>query len=286
MSGRPIAPVIVLVVLGVAPVAMAEDGPPDAGLILSYESYLRLAEKGPLALEYASGEGRLLMVGVAHTLEFNSDTVGDIWRAFDAFKPTLAFYEGWSWPMGADQATVGRYGEPAVVRFLAYVNRVPITSLEPEMAYEVDHLRTRWSDEQIRLFYTLRFVAEGTGYGGQATSDAAVLEFLTDGFPGNIGGSPSSIAELEAAYRKYFPGSGDWRIVPVDWFDPAGKAFFTNEMAAASGRYRDSYMLPRLVERVRRGDRVFVAVGHAHVRMLEPALTAALGEPVRRPDDP
>lgn len=166
------------------------------------------------------------------------------------------------------------------------MNRVPVTSLEPELAYEIDHLRKDWSDEQIRLFYTLRFVAEGTGYGGQAASDAAVLEFLETGFPGNIGGPPGTIAELDASYQKHFPPDTDWRKTPVAWFDPAAKGLFTNQMAAASGRYRDEYMLPRLVERVRKGDRVFVAVGHTHVRMLEPALTDALGAPIIRPSNP
>jgi hypothetical protein len=271
-----------LLILSLARAAGAGESSPNPELILTYEAYARIEDKGPVVLEFAAGEGRLLMVGVSHTLEFNSPTVGGIWRAFYEFKPTLAFYEGWSWPMGADQATVGQYGEPAVVRFLAYANRVPVTSLEPDFVHEIDHLRSHWSDEQIRLFYTLRLVAEDTGYGGQVTTDAAVLEFLTTGFPPTIGGPPATIAELEISYRKYFPAGTAWSDVPVAWFDPASRELFTNRIAAESGRYRDEYMLPRFVERVRRGDRVFVAVGSAHVHMLEPALTAALGPPVRR----
>jgi hypothetical protein len=272
---------------GIALLALATDAgagerAPNPALILSYADYARIEPKSPVTLEYAAGEGRLLLVGVAHSLEFNSATVGNIWRAFGELKPTIAFYEGWGWPMGADQETVGRYGEPAVVRVLAYANRVPVTSLEPEFAHEIDHLRTRWNDDQIRPFYTLRFVAEGTGYGGQASSDAEVLEFLTTGFPPTIGGPPSTIAELDDSYRKYFPPDMDWRMTPVAWFDPTSNDRFTNQMAAASGRYRGEYMLPQFVERVRRGDRVFVAVGYYHVRMLEPALTDALGPPIRR----
>lgn len=275
-----------IALLGLATQIDAGERPPNPELILSYDAYARMGNKGPIELEYAAGEGRLLMVGVSHTLHFDSPTVGHIWRTFYEFKPTLAFYEGWSWTMGADQETVGRYGEPAVVRFLSYANRVPVTSLEPEFADEIEHLRKHWSDEQIRLFYTLRFIAEGRGYGGQATSDAAVLEFLETGFPPTIGGPPGTIAEFDASYRKHFPPGTDWRKAPVVWFDPAAKGLFTNQMAAASGRYRDEYILPRLVERVRKGDRVFVAVGHAHVDMLEPALTDALDPPVRRQDSP
>lgn len=275
-----------LAICGLAKPVDAGERLPNPELILTYDAYARLENKGPVALEYAAGEGRLLLVGVSHTLNFDSPTVGNIWRAFGEFKPTLAFYEGWAWSMGANQETVDRYGEPAVVRFLAYVNRVPVTSLEPEFANEIDHLRTRWNDEQIRLFYTLRFVAEGTGYGGQASSDAEVLEFLSTGFPPTIGGPPATIAELDASYRRYFPPGTDWRKTPIASFDPESDALFTNQMAAASGRYRDEHMLPRFVERVRRGDRVFVAVGHQHVHMLEPALTDALGPPIRRPAGP
>ena len=109
-----------------------------------------------------------------------------------------------------------------------------------------------------------------------------MLEFLTTGFPPTIGGPPGTIAELDVSYRKYFPTGTDWRKSPVAWFDPVSNVRLTNQMAAASGRYRDEYMLPRLVERVRRGDRVFVAFGFVHVYMLEPALTDALGPPVSR----
>ncbi len=275
-----------IALLDATPIAAAQEHLPNPALILSYADHARLESPGPTTIEFGYGGGRLLMVGVSHTLDPDSPTVGNIWRAFAAFKPTLAYYEGWGWPMGSDRETVGRYGEPAVVRFLAYVNRVPVTSLEPELADEIDHLRKQWSDEQIRLFYTLRFVAEGTGYGGQASSDAAVLEFLQSGFPGNIGGPPATIEELDNSYRKHFPAGTAWRGIAVAWFDPARDELFTNRMAAASGRYRDEYILPRIVERVRRGDRVFVAIGHAHVHMLEPALRDALGPAVDWPAEP
>jgi len=286
MPGPGAIACVVIALLDLATPADAGEQSPNPELILSYDAYADIGDQGPVVLEYVAGEGRLLMVGVSHTLHFDSPTVGHIWRTFHEFKPTLTFFEGWSWPMGADQETVGRYGEPAVVRFLSYANRVPVTSLEPEFADEIDHLRKQWSDEQIRLFYTLRFVAEGTGYGGQATSDAAVLEFLESGFPSTIGGPPGTIAELDTSYHRHFPPGTDWRKTQVAWFDPAAEGLFTNRMAAASGRYRDEYMLPRLVERVRKGDRVFVAVGHMHVHMLEPALTDALGPPISRSTNP
>lgn len=41
---------------------------PKPELILTYEAYARLEDQGPVTLEYAAGEGRLLMVGISHTL--------------------------------------------------------------------------------------------------------------------------------------------------------------------------------------------------------------------------
>ncbi len=58
------------------------------------------------------------------------------------------------------EEVVGKYGEPAAVRFLACVNRVPVTSVEPDMVDEIEYLQESWSDEQIKLFFTLRFVNE------------------------------------------------------------------------------------------------------------------------------
>ena len=50
-------------------------------------------------------------------------------------------------------------------------------------------------------------------------------------------------------------------------------------MANDSGMFRDQKIFQTLVNRVKRGDRVFVAIGEAHVVVQEPALVKEFGAP-------
>ena len=94
MTNRGLAASFGLALVALAMAAGAGERAPNPALILGYADFARIGPKSPVTLEYAAGEGRLLLVGVAHSLEFNSATVGNIWRAFGEFKPTIAFYEG------------------------------------------------------------------------------------------------------------------------------------------------------------------------------------------------
>lgn len=220
--------------LCVAVAVAADSRPADPARIMTYGEYARTNLRSPYILEYGAGEGRLLLVGVQHTLDANSDTVAKIWSEWERFRPTVAYFEGTEWTFGYAPEIVSRYGESAVVRFLAYVNRVPVASLEPDMVDEIAFLQKTWNDEQIKLFFTLRFVAERNGYGGASITEAEVANYLARGFPPTISGPPQTLEELAVSYRRYFPAGTFWQSVPLKWFDPGSKELFSNEMATAS----------------------------------------------------
>ena len=62
---------------------------------------------------------------------------------------------------------VNRWGERGFVRFLAARDRVPVHSLDPTRAAEVDDSCKKFSPEEVKLFFILRTVSEyGREYQG------------------------------------------------------------------------------------------------------------------------
>jgi hypothetical protein len=72
--------------------------------------------------------------------------------------------------------------------------------------------------------------------------------------------------------------------VPDDWFDPTKEGQFTNDVQNDSGHFRDKHIFRVLTARAGRGDRVLAVIGASHVPVLEPALIAELGNPMRKRD--
>jgi hypothetical protein len=65
-------------------------------------------------------------------------------------------------------------------------------------------------------------------------------------------------------------------VVPIPW---EGKMLTPrNEIAQASNRFRDEYILERVAEGLKTHNRVFAAYGSSHAVMLEPALRALIEE--------
>jgi hypothetical protein len=84
------------------------------------------------------------------------------------FHPDEAFNERWRSTYGEDKRkcreSTGRAG---FVRFLAARDRVPVHSLDPTRAAEVDDSCKKFSPEEVKLFFILRTVSEyGREYQG------------------------------------------------------------------------------------------------------------------------
>ncbi|WP_370305951.1 hypothetical protein [Sinimarinibacterium flocculans] len=248
--------------------------------IMSYDEYSSTDRIVPYVRAYGFREGQLCVVGVGHTYTAGDEVSGLVWSEWTAFKPTVAFFEGTDWTMGTGPEVMERYGEPAFVRFMAFVNRVPITSIEPDLVDEIQHLQQFWSDQKIRSFYALRWAAERVKASGSVPSSEEMSSFLQSYFPrlDSFSTSPGSTKELEVFLSQNMPALGHWKNSNLDWFDPTISTNEFNEIARESGRFRDRAMLDVLLREVHQGERVFIAVGSVHAHMLGPALAEALGE--------
>ncbi|MBW3671911.1 MAG: beta-lactamase family protein [Acidobacteria bacterium] len=247
--------------------------------IMSWEEYGRLQVEWPYVVTFASEEGgELLYFGAAHTYDPGDYQLIRIEQAWETFDPDIAFTEGGSPPLERfrDEA-IRKYGEPGFVRYLAARDDVPTTTLDPPRAEEVAALASRFTKEQVKMFFILRAVSqfvERNRAEGIEREVERILEIYDD--ISGLRGPPRTATAVEKAYARLFPGQGSYHTVPSSWFDPTERQSLFNDISRAGSEYRDRYVVERLVNHVREGRRVFAVVGGSHVVMQEPALRRQL----------
>ena len=148
-----------------AVVAMSLAVPSDAALrpkqdcislVVPYEKRAEIANPA-FSLELsAPGGGSLVYVGSSHTDDPADPMFARIDAAWERAKPTIAFYEGPDRPIFDDRdETIRRTGESGYVRFLAKKAGLPVARLEPSPKALIDYLLTKFSREQVELFFIL-----------------------------------------------------------------------------------------------------------------------------------
>jgi len=230
------------------------------------------AAKFPYVLRVERGRARLLYVGAQHTSDATNPQLAEIERLWAEFKPTVALCEGRaSMFKYASRPATGTLRESELVRILAQRSEVPLYTLEPEYDAEVNGLLRKFEPRLVATYLTLRvFTSEAKGHDGDR--DALALHLLrkrTDA-PG-LRGSLTSVADLDAYWRKQFPGAPDWRTLPDTESLP-----LLVEVGNVSRELRGDHMVRTLVDLAARGERVFAVVGASHVIRQEPALGRAL----------
>lgn len=249
--------------------------------ILTYKQYASIQHKSPYILEFKIGSGALLFYGAEHTGDPKDPQIADIERRWVVFHPTVAYNEGGNPPtLDKRDEAVHEYAEPGLLRFLAGRDQVPVATFEPSFDDEVSYAVKTYSPLQVKVFYTLRQVTEARVAVGSTSLDERIKEWLSGYLPDHgLKNAPNTLDEFTVACKNLFPELGDWRRVSEDWFDPTQSGHYTNELANDTGVFRDKYIFRVLVNRARRGDRVFAVIGSSHVVVQEPALLKEFGTP-------
>jgi hypothetical protein len=229
--------------------------------------------------------GRLSYFGAEHLTDPTHAQFAEIERAWNALKPTVAYYEGPNRPIAETKdETIRQAGESGFVRFLAKRDGVPFVSLEPSPADEAAYVMRKFPSEQVLLFYVLRETARLRERRKlpEAELKAAVAQLLErvakmKGFEGAF----TDVNGLETAYRKYWTSPANWWEAPQAWFAPGKSSretggVFTNDINTRSSEYRDLHMYRSLAGATLEDKRVFAVVGRNHVPMQSPALRCAI----------
>ncbi len=253
--------------------------------LVSYADWPSLKDpEFSLDLANPSG-GRLFYYGARHSADAADPQLDEIERAWNAVKPTLAFYEGPNRPAPASrEEAIRQTGESGFVRYLAARDGVALASLEPSPQEESEYVSKQYPADQVELFYVLREAArlrERRGLKGEELKQA--VGKLLERVAAMAGGKAAftTLEGLDAAYRRYWTTPADWGDAPQDWFDPlktSGQTGgrFTNDINRLSSEYRNLHMYAALSRAALEGKRVFAVVGRNHVPLQAAALRCAL----------
>lgn len=220
-----------------------------------------LARNGgnPYILEIETPDaGALLYYGASHARDPKHPQIADITERWDAFRPTVALYEGRSrgFPYGALIEPFAGLPEPALVHKLARRDDVPLYSLEPAYEDEVAELLNTYSPEQVALYFFLRVYTSEAG--GEAKEGLA-LDLLgkrtdVDGLRGSL----VTLRDVDRVWKRDFSDQVDWRVLQ-------GEPGYLADISTDSRRIRGEHMVKILIDLVQNGERAFAVVGSGHV---------------------
>ncbi len=236
----------------------------------------------------AKNGGNLQYIGAAHSDDAAHTQFRTMRQAWEAQKPTIAFFEGPDRGTADSEAeTIKRFGESGYVRYLAKAAGIKTQSLEPSPQEEVNYIISlgKFTPEQIKLFYILREASrlrERKGMNEEQIKAAMtqLLQKANSMIPAFASVLPD-VESLQPAYNKYWSTPANWWEAPASWFDPlkdgqitGGK--FTNAINLHSSEFRNLHMYRLLSDAVLRGEKVFAVVGKNHVPMQAQAIRCAL----------
>lgn len=163
---------------------------------------------------------------------------------------------------------VRTYGEPGLVRQLAYANGCEVYTWEPAPEEEVAGLVSQSFDkEQIALRLVLSPYFSNLRFGKPDDPNKFVNETISQkqSWP-EVGRVFDDVSEIDLAWSGYFPDGPDWRDVSDEQTLPG----FLGEMD--TNLVRDIHLYRVIYELMRKGERVFVIAGSSHAVKIEGAI--------------
>jgi hypothetical protein len=253
--------------------------------IMSWREYSAHTYTWPYTASISAPHGELFYFGARHSNDPSDNQFSEIQAQWERLKPEIAFNEGGNPPTEKiREQAIQKHGEPGFVRFLAARDGIPVRSIDPTTADEVEALRTKFTPEQIKMFFILRQMTE---YGRILKPNESLEEYLqnTISFLNRVPGiqvAPKSVEELELSFRVKFPDLGSYKNANADWFDPVKTKTIFNKIARASSDFRDKHMVGLISNAVCEQKRVFAVVGASHVVMQEQAIRKLVAEKCSR----
>src|SRR5262245_20609269 len=249
---------------------------PPSRRILSFARYAGIRHPTPYLVEVSGDGSRLLLLGGHHSSDPADPVFDYIDAAFARLSPTFALHEGTPPAVEADrEIAIRRHGEAGLVRHLAARAGIGTASMDIPLAEEAGLLRRRIGPRNALVFLVVRQLAsfnrktarmDFTAYFGEFFDTIGpALRLATIDWP-LVGAEHARLLGRPLAARQ---------VTGLET-NPMCDDLPTQRIARWSNRWRDEYMLRRLLESLREYQRVFATVGVTHAVMLEPALRAGV----------
>ena len=223
----------------------------------------------------------LLYYGSWHTIDPDNPQIAEMRELWDEFGPTVAVTENrLGFYFGALGDGVGMHGEFAIAGELGRRDDIPVYTLEPSWAVEVETLKREFTVEDVIVFYTLRvYLSERDGTAAEKRD--ALAEHLLGKRAGREGLGREHVpdlARLDVVWRERFPGLGDWRTLPPEAVHPSEQPTRLQHIANRVNEVRDEHAAAVILDLLAKGERVFAIAGGSHVVKQEPVIRAGFGD--------
>ncbi len=249
---------------------------------------------------YRRGSKHLIVLGAHHATATDSSTFRLIDAAYAAFRIDAVILEGFDYALGpnpkrafdwlARQHEVNGFqmgGETVPAMQGAMAQNAVIFGGEPnDGEIRTGLIAGGMTDENLLGFYTLRSIPQWMREHKLINAgDAALKKLVERDLASNrrrLGLGPSILPDFDTWADWYQRTNGK----PIGaYFDTeevgplVSGRYPTNQIAAAIGRQRDSFLLGLIAERLNADQTTLVVFGGSHLMILRSALTAMLGAP-------
>ncbi len=234
---------------------------------------------GSYILNLPEQDARLVYYGVHHTYDYRDEQISDIESRWNALKPDLALTEWNMWPLvKSPEEAVSKFGEQGFIRYLAYRDGVAVERIDPTRAEQIRYLLRHFPAVKIKVYYVLLYATLRRTRKTGLISDEDVNQLLKGLAAAHplCRCYPRNVRDAEESIRGHFPDIEDWRRFPAAQFNQAAYDHFVARIHRTLNDYRDRIMLRKLIASLKKGKKVFAAVGRTHVVIQEPMLRAEI----------
>src|SRR5262245_10856200 len=244
--------------------------------ILRFSEYAAVRHPTPYLVEVERDGSYLSLLGGLHSTDPADPMFGHIEEVFSRLSPVFALHEGTPPAVEPDrEIAIRRHGESGLVRHLAARAGIGTASMDIPLAKEASLLRRRIGQRDALVFLVVRQLASFNRKTARMDFGAYFGEFFDTIAPAlHLPGIDWPLVEAEHVRLLGRPLAAG-QVTGLET-NPMCDDLPTQRIARWSNRWRDEYMLRRLLESLREHQRVFATVGVTHAVMLEPALRAGV----------
>lgn len=251
--------------------------------LMTSEEYSKVKHSRPYVLQIQTESTTILYFGIGHTRDpkdWQLKIADDLWSNL---KPQVAIHESSTPRLESTlEDSVLMNGEPGWVGFKAKSEELPLESLDPSKAQQVESLAKQFDPEILKSFYVLQNIYEykrrPTDRQRNSIDAVATANLLRLSAIPALKGKPTNATELRAILQRVVGPDAKIESPPLSWFDPGlvEKRTTFNDIAKTSSLIRDRFMIDRIVQLAQSNRRAFIMMGASHVVMQEPALRKRL----------
>ena len=243
--------------------------------ILSFAEYAAIRHPTPYLVDVTRGGTHLLLFGGRHSSDPADPMFDQIDVAFSELAPRFALHEGTPPAVEADrEIAIRRHGEAGLVRHLAARAGIETASMDIPLEEEARLLRNAIPQGEALVYLVVRQLASYNRKTARMDFDGYFNDFFARIAPALELAIDWPLIERE--HVRVLGRSLSARDVTAIETDPMRDELPTQRISRLSNRLRDEHMLRRLIDALRRHERVFATVGVSHAVMLEPAIRDAV----------